>query len=269
MLQRYLLLWLVLLSAVAFYWTELLPAGSDPFRKEVSDWYLRPLIVVTMFAIGVLLPRDELRQVGRRWPSVLAGVAVQYTTMPLLAFLVAKLGGFEGDDLIGLVMVGCVPGAMASNVLTLNARGNTSYSVSLTATATLLSPLAVPLALGLVLSGQNKVTVSMLAGQSVDLLFTVVVPVVIGHLMSRWAHRFAGWPDQSRRWGSLVANLAILLIIAAVVGRSRASLSASRLDLVWALLLINVGGYCAGYASGLAFRLPESMRRALTLEVGM
>lgn len=36
-----------------------------------------------------------------------------------------------------------------------------------------------------------------------------------------------------------------------------------------ALLGINLGGYVAGYAGGRFMKLPEAMRRALTLEVGM
>jgi BASS family bile acid:Na+ symporter len=32
---------------------------------------------------------------------------------------------------------------------------------------------------------------------------------------------------------------------------------------------VNIGGYLAGYSGGAALRLPEPMRRALTLEVGM
>ena len=35
------------------------------------------------------------------------------------------------------------------------------------------------------------------------------------------------------------------------------------------LLIVNVGGYLAGYRAGWAMRLPEPMRRALTLEIGM
>ena len=35
------------------------------------------------------------------------------------------------------------------------------------------------------------------------------------------------------------------------------------------ILAINLGGYLIGYCSGTAFRFPEAMRRALTLEVGM
>ena len=32
---------------------------------------------------------------------------------------------------------------------------------------------------------------------------------------------------------------------------------------------MNIGGYLAGYTGGVAMKLPEPMRRALTLEVGM
>ena len=60
---------------------------------------------------------------------------IQYTAMPLAAYGVGRLLGLDGPLLIGVVMVGCVPGAMASNVLTLIARGNVSYSLSLTTMA--------------------------------------------------------------------------------------------------------------------------------------
>lgn len=266
MLERFLLVWLVLSSLAAFYWPGLqehLPFLGDPFvgSKPLLPW----LIGVTMFAIGMMLPRDEVRQVLRRWPTVLSGTAVQYTAMPLLAFSMAKLWGLEGDYLIGVVMVGCVPGAMASNVLTLNARGNTSYSVSLTTAATLLSPLAVPLVLGLALSGES-IKQSVLYKSSLDLFVTVVIPVILGHLSSI---RFPHLQRRAKQVGSIIANLVILWIIAAVVGLQRESLNQFRFDLLWVLLCVNIGGYLIGYFSGTAIRLPQSMRRALTLEVGM
>jgi BASS family bile acid:Na+ symporter len=163
-------------------------------------------------------------------------------------------------------MVGCVPGAMASNVLTLNARGNASYSVSLTTSATLFSPLAVPLALGLTLSGDQSVDVQFLLRTSGLLLLMVVLPVVAGHWLGC---RLQGRERQAKRAGSTVANLAILWIIAVVVGCGRGPLSDFRFDLVWVLLGVNLAGYAIGYLGGLTLGLPEPMRRALTLEIGM
>lgn len=264
LLERFLLLWLVLLSAVAFYWTTWFPAPEhlDPFvgaRPAINY-----LIALTMLAIGSLLPRDEIHQVLKRWPTVLGGTAVQYTAMPLLAYGAGRLFGFEGGTLYGIVLVGCVPGAMASNVLTLAARGNVSYSVSLTTSATLLSPLVVPLALRLTLG--EDVQRDKLVDISVNLLWTVVAPVVLGYLLSRFS---AVWRGLARRLASMVANLTILWIIAIVVGLSREKLSQPNATLVLALLAVNVGGYLAGFGGGHLLRLPGAMRRALTLEVGM
>lgn len=265
MLQRFLLLWLVASSLVALYWTRGFPEGPDPLR-DVTRYQLYALIAITMFAIGLMLPRDEVQQVFRRWPTVLAGTVLQYTSMPLLAVLAVSIWGFSGTDLVGVVMVGCVPGAMASNVLTLNARGNISYSVSLTTSATIVSPIAVPIAIGLSLRSSEKVTPDMLLWSSVLLLIAVVIPVAAGHLLGR---RVPSWESGFRRYGSLVANLAILLIIAVVVAKNRQRLTVFRWDLVSALLAINILGYIAGYCGAAVMGLPESMRRALTLEVGM
>jgi BASS family bile acid:Na+ symporter len=153
---------------------------------------------------------------------------------------------------------------MASNVLTLMARGNVSYSVSLTASATLLSPIFVPIALLITLGHQTEdfPTEELIW----KLCWMVVFPVVIGHLMSR---RFPWWKAVAGRAAAIIANLAILWIIAVVVGKNRGNLVDIDSRLLWALLGLNLCGYLAGALGGVALRLPAPMRRALTLEVGM
>lgn len=254
-------LWLVLLCALAFFWDRQTAIRPDPFLASRAS--LPYLIAITMLAIGSLLPREELFGVFRRWPLVLFGTAVQYLSMPTLAFVVARLWGIEGPWLIGCLMVGCVPGAMASNVLTLVARGNVSYSVSLTTSATLLSPLVVPLAMWLTV-GQFAEFPVIKTG--VDLLWMVVLPVACGYLLSQG---FALWRKLSEVLGPLLANLVILWIIAVVVATNRGQLQHISLFLVSALLTINAGGYAAGYLAGRVIGLPVGMCRALTLEIGM
>ena len=216
-----------------------------------------------MLAIGSLLPADEIRQVAKRWPTVVGGTTVQYLAMPLLAYLLARLFQLEGTALIGVVVAGCVPGAMASNVLTLIARGNVSYSVSLTTLATLVSPLVVPAALWLFLRQWIQLDVPQMMWQ---LCWMVVLPVIAGHLLRRV---FAVWERLAQRFGAALANLAILWIIAVVVAQNRDRLAQISLSLLLALLALNVLGFLAGYASGRLMRLPPPMRRALVLEVGM
>lgn len=258
MLQHPLLIGLVLSSLVAFVW----PAGwPNPFT--LSAPYLSWLIAATMFAVGCLLPVAEFRAVGQRWPMVIAGTALQYTSMPLLAYAVGRAFAFEPGLMAGVILVGCVPGAMASNVLTLLARGNTSYSVCLTTLATLLSPIAVPLALWLTLSAEHQLDFANVAW---SLVWQVVLPVLAGFGLCRASSRVERLAERVGPW---VANVTILWIIAAVVALNREKLHEITPAVLLALVLINGLGYLAGYAGGFGLRLDEPMRRALTLEIGM
>lgn len=274
MLQRYLLIWLTLLSLIAYAWpTWISPTQSgnvdavapfDPFA--ITQPALKYLFAATMFAIGCLLPRDEIREVVRRWPTVLGGTAIQYTTMPALAYFVGRLANLPEDLMLGVILVGCVPGAMASNVLTMTARGNISYSVSLTTSATLLSPLIVPVALYVTLKQTNVDAADLAFRAFILLILQVVGPVLLGHFLSRQSpplERFM------QRWGPVIANLTILWIIAVVVNGNHKNLRTAGFTLIAVLLVVNLLGYTAGFVGGRVLRLPDTMRRALTLEVGM
>lgn len=260
LIERYLVLWLIVISAAAFHANRIFSVDVFVESKPLLPW----LIFATMFAIGWMLPHDEIQQVLARWPSVLGGTAIQYISMPILAYVIANQFQLEDSLFIGMIMVGCVPGAMASNVLTLVARGNTGYSVSLTTTATLLSPLVVPFALRLALG--ESVEPSIFWRSAVKLSWMVVLPVVAGHIGSR---QFPGRNEAATASGSIIANLTILWIIAYVVADNRDSLALLQGRVVVALLLLNLAGYAAGFLGGRAMGLPTGMRRALTLEVGM
>ena len=184
MFQRLLIAWLTLLGVAAFFWDQWLPGAFDPFVSTKP--LLNYLFAATMFAIGATLPREEIRQVVVHWPKVLGGTAVQFTAMPLLGWSMPLVFGLDRDAMIGTVIVGCAPDAMASSVLTLMARGNVSYSVSLTITSTLISPLVVP-AMMYVALGQH---VDFPTGRATwELCWMVVLPVVAGHLVSRASAR--------------------------------------------------------------------------------
>ncbi len=264
MLDRVLLPWLILLTALALGWDDWF--SWDPFVASRSHLWL--MIGAAMFSIGWMLPPEEVRQVLRRWPAVLAGTCTQYTAMPLLAVAMASLWNLGPADRVGVIMAGCVPGAMASNVLSLVARANVSFSVSLTTSATLLSPLVVPWCLGWWLRREISVSAWEVAQ---DLCWTVVGPLLLGYLAARVLDRFA--PHWQRRLAETAApwcaRLTILWIIAVVAALNRERLLQWHGPLLGALLMLNLGGYLAGHGTGHALRLPAAMRRALTLEVGM
>lgn len=259
-LVRSILVWLVLTSGLAFLW-PVERWGYDPF--VASPVLLWSLIGVTMFALGTLVQPQELQPLRESPWWVVLGVATQITVMPAAAWLSTRLVPLPTELAAGVILVGCVPGAMASNVLTNTARGSVAYSVSLTAVATLLSPLTVPLLLWMLVGGSAE---TPLAVASIRLAVLVVLPTLGGYWLARQVSfvRFA-----ADRVSPLVAAVALLWIIAAVVAAHRQELSHLSLSLVLVLATINGVGYAAGYGVGRWSGLPASYRRALTLEVGM
>ncbi|MEZ6090642.1 MAG: bile acid:sodium symporter [Pirellulaceae bacterium] len=252
--KRWIFPWLCVLSLIAYFWPE---ATLDPFVAS-KDW-LSIMIAVTMFCLGTLLPADEVRRLLRQLPQVGLGTLTQCLVMPLSALLVVQSVGLEGGYRLGVILVGCVPGAMASNVLTLAAGGNVSYSVSLTVMATMLSPITVPWLLVLMAGlSQSEVTVEPWPMMK-TLVGTVVLPVVVGFILARKSIRF---DCVAQRFGPLLANVVILWIIAVVVGLNRDRLSIIPLSLLLALLGMNLLGYIGGYVAGMIARMDEPMRRA-------
>jgi BASS family bile acid:Na+ symporter len=262
MLQRFLILWLVLGAVVAAWWPTLSGGAADPFL--LSKPHLGWLVALTMFCVGSVLPADEAQEVARRWPLVISGTAVQYLAMPALAWGLTRLVQLDPQLETGVILAGCVPGAMASNVLTMVAKGNVSYSVGLTTLATLLSPIIVPLALKLTLGA--SASSSLLANSAMLLCTQVVAPVLSGFGLSRLWPGFSRWAE---RWAGALANVSILWIISVVVALNRANLQHLTASLIGTLLALNIFGYGAGSLGGRLLRLSVPMRRALMLEVGM
>ncbi len=269
MLQRYLIVWLSLLSLLAYGWAQFSWA-YDPFRASAP--HLKHVITFTMLIIGGLLPPEEVRQIFKKWKMVLGGTALQFLIMPALAYSIGILFGLPKELFIGIILVGTVPGAMASNVLTLLSKGNISYSVCLTTSATLLSPILVPAILYLAVQVEGIDNAKMLSDSFSFLVIRLFIPVLTGYILAR---KFSVCEKIFQKVGSTFANLSILWIIAVVVNKSQPKITDGVLpvsllvQLLIVLLLINLLGYLGGFWGGKLLPISHPMRRALTLEIGM
>ena len=100
---------------------------------------MRPGFAFTMLFVGTLVRPEQVRAFSRSPSRALAGLGAQYTIMPLTAWAISQ--AFDDPLLqVGIVLVGCMPGAMASNVMTLLFKGDLILSVAMTTLATLSCP---------------------------------------------------------------------------------------------------------------------------------
>lgn len=82
----------------------------------------------TMFALGVVLDPQELQDTLREPKRIGLGVLAQFTVMPTLGFAAAYLLPVSDELALGFIIVGCAPGAMASNVIVYLAGGGGVFS---------------------------------------------------------------------------------------------------------------------------------------------
>jgi len=104
-----------------------------------------PLLQIIMFGMGSQMSLNDFVGVIKMPKGVIAGVICQFTIMPIMGVTVATAFDFPPEIAAGLVLVGSSPSGMASNVMSFLAKANLALSVTLTAFATLLSPIMTPL----------------------------------------------------------------------------------------------------------------------------
>lgn len=225
--------------------------------------YVPILLGVVMLGMGMTLKPVDFKLVATRPLPVLLGLVSQFTIMPFTAFAIAYLLQLPPELAAGLVLLGSVPGGTASNVMVYLAKGDLPLSITMTSMSTLLAPIATP-ALLYLLAGQ------WLPVNFVD-MFTmivqvIVIPVIAGLLINRFLPKVAAKTSVAM---PLVSVLAILAILSAVVAANTGSLIQAGLISFVAVMLHNAAGLALGFIAALAFRLPASQRRAISIEVGM
>ncbi|MCB1140057.1 MAG: bile acid:sodium symporter family protein [Leptospiraceae bacterium] len=252
----------------------LLCVGVTLIEPGVFTWFSGLLIQLglagIMLSMGLTLLPLDFERVFKFPLPVLLGILLQYTIMPFLGYAIGSLLGLEPGIKAGLVLVASCPGGTASNVVAFLARANVALSVTMTAFSTLLSALATPTAVELLLSG-SEIDVSFFAlFQSTVLV--VVLPVLLGVFLNRTFGR-TQFVHRIKPALPAVAVILICLIVASIIGKDRALLLESGPIILLATVLLHLGGFVLGYLiSRIVLRLQpdvEGMSRTISIEVGM
>jgi BASS family bile acid:Na+ symporter len=195
--------------------------------------------------------------------QVILGVVCHYLIMPFVALTIARLFRFPPEIGAGVVLVGCCPSGLASNVIAFLARANVPLSVTITAVSTLLAPICTPV---LMFALGRQFTHVAVGAMFLDVLYTVVGPVGLGILF----HHFVG--NRSSALMKVMPGLSmagVVLIIVVITASGQHSLIQVGVALVAAMFLHMTMGFTLGYLVARLCRLPEQDCRTISIEVGM
>lgn len=229
----------------------------------IKTSYVNTLLGIVMFGMGLTLKANDFKVVFSRPKDVIIGCISQFTIMPLLAFLLAKLFRLPAELAIGVILVGTCPGGTSSNVMTYLAKGDVALSVGMTSVSTILAPFLTPL-LTYMLAGQT-VDVNMMS-MFLSIIKVVILPIVLGGLINKF---FSSLTEKLVKILPLVSVTAIVAIAAAVVAANSAKIMTSGVLILAVVILHNCCGYGLGYAIGKALKLDMAKCKAVAIEVGM
>lgn len=252
--QKTFALWVIVFAALALWQPEFFV-----WLKAYIPWILG----IIMLGMGMTMTVDDFKGVLQSPKAVLIGVVVQFVVMPGLAFVLCKLFDLPPEIAVGVILVGCCPGGTASNVITYMAKGNVALSVACTSVSTLLAPLLTPAIFYLLASQWLKIDA---ASMFISILQVVLLPIVIGLILRTWLKRQV---ESYIQVMPLVSVIAIVAIVAAIIGGSKAAIFQSGLLILAVVILHNGFGYLLGFTAARFFKLPYADSKAIAVEVGM
>jgi BASS family bile acid:Na+ symporter len=245
-------------SAAMFYPQYFIQVGDYKLSKLIL-----PLLQVIMFGMGTTMTFDDFIGIIKTPKAVIIGLCCQFAIMPTLGFAIANLFHFPPEIAAGVILIGCSPSGLASNVMALIAKANVALSITITTCATLLAPVMTPLLM------------KLLAGQFIEIAFwsmvwditkIIIIPLVIGFVINRYLKKVA---DLLKDYLPFISMAGIAVIITIITAAGQASLLNVGGLLIVAVLMHNLGGYILGYGAARLLGMKEQDCRTVAIEVGL
>ena len=219
------------------------------FTDPVSNRFTCQSIIigVIMFSMGLTLTTEDFKILAQRPFDICVGAIAQYLIMPFLALGLTKLLNLPDGIALGLILVGCCPGGVSSNIMSYLCGGDVAFSVGMTTVSTILSPVMTPFLVSFLASGTH-ISIKALP-MLVSIVETVILPVALGFLLN---YLFG----KKKTFGELqkimpgIAVLGLACVVGGVVSSQGAKFFESGVVIFVAVFLHNGLGYLLGYGAG-------------------
>mgnify|MGYP001162739533 FL=1 len=222
-----------------------------------------PLIQIIMFGMGTSMSLNDFASIFKSPKGVMIGVTAQLGIMPIIGFILAKMSNFPPEIAAGIVLIGCSPSGVASNVMAYLAKANLALSITITSIATLIAPFITPLLMSLLAGEFIEIDIFAMMWSIIKM---IIIPIGSGLLFNKLRGNGVKWLDKTL---PLVSMLAIGIIITIITASGRDSLLEIGGVLMILVLIHNIFGYLLGYWYARIFNLAEQDARTIALEVGM
>ena len=241
-------------------------AAVNYLVPQMSAWVIPNtsyLLGIILFGMGLTLTGADFKRIAQHPVPVVLGTLAHYVIMPGLAFLLCLVFHLKGATAAGVILVGSCPSGTSSSVMAYLAGGDVALDVCIETLSTLLAPVALP---GLLLLLANRYVEIPTASLFLSTARIVLIPIVLGVVVHTL---FKKQVDRLTQVLPLVSQLAILLIIGAVVSANHANIFTAATALVIPVVMLhNLAGYSLGLFFSYLIRLRNRNARPLPLKLG-
>jgi bile acid:Na+ symporter, BASS family len=168
-------------TASMFYPQLFISVGGFQLKKLIV-----PLLQIIMFGMGSQMSFKDFTGVIKMPKGVFIGVCSHYLIMPLVGFCIAGIFRFPPEISAGIILIGCVPSGLASNVMSFLAKANLALAVTVGAISTLLSPFVTPLLMKWL--GGQYIEVNFWS-MMLDILNMIILPIVAGFIFNLFSKK--------------------------------------------------------------------------------
>ncbi|MEM9512882.1 MAG: bile acid:sodium symporter family protein, partial [Cyanobacteria bacterium P01_E01_bin.48] len=177
-----------------------------------------PLLQVIMFGMGAVMSWRDFAAVAKQPWGVVIGIVCQFTIMPLVGWSLAGVAGLPPEIAAGIILVGCSPSGLSSNVISYIAKANVPLSITLTSVATLIAPFVTPLWMEVLADSYVKINpIDMMWKMSQIVLFPIAGGLIINAILRKKAERL-------HLFLPYVSMFSIGVIIAIITGAGKQSI---------------------------------------------
>ena len=227
------------------------------------------ILGIIMLTMGLTLSTNDFKILFSRPLDILIGACAQFLIMPCVAYLLVRVFHLEPALALGILLVGCCPGGVSSNIMSYLCHGDVAFSVGMTCASTILAPVMTPLLMQLTAGEIIEIDT---IGMFLNILIVTIIPVGLGCFLNYlYSHRTSFPVIQSLMPGVSVLSLAC--IVGGVISTVHDALIARGLILfIWTFAVVlchNSLGYLLGWGAGRLARFNIAKKRTLSIEVGM
>jgi len=170
-------IWIFTAVAASMYYPQFFTSFGD-IKLSIL---IVPLLQIIMFGMGSQMSLNDFKGVIKMPKGVIIGVTISYMVMPGAAFAISRIFNFPNEIAAGIILIGCVPTGLASNVMAYIARANLPLSVTIGAFSTLLSPFVTPLLMKFIAGQYIEISVWKMM---LDILNMIILPIIAGFIFN-------------------------------------------------------------------------------------